>query len=191
MKRILKVTMLLVLMAWSVAIFTYTPIFIAGNPFKSVPLNVERGGNLIDSSKIYSCSKQRDLSNIEYIVIHHTGVCYAGAPCNVAEYHSNNNGWTCGVGYHYYVMRDGSIVKLHRDSDLTAHAVGYNTKGIAVCFDGLKPTEKQLEAMARITEDIMLKYNIKPLNIIGHGSVNATECPGFDVNELKVRLCRR
>lgn len=139
---------------------------------------------IIDSTAIYSTSAQRKGEPWE-VIVHHTGVNQELSPCDIDEYHSRVHGWTCGVSYHYYVKEDGTITQLHPDGDLTVHTVNHNNSGIAVCFSGMTPTENQMMSMAYLICRLMKQYNISIDNVKGHGDVNATECPGFNLYTLK------
>jgi N-acetyl-anhydromuramyl-L-alanine amidase AmpD len=59
-----------------------------------------------------------------------------------------------------------------------------NEQGIGIClvgdFSKARPTEKQLETLARLVYDLQQQFGIAPENILGHGQVlgEFSECPG-------------
>ena len=45
---------------------------------------------------------------LEYIVIHHTASTAKETVEQIHNFHINNNGWA-GIGYHFYIRKDGTI----------------------------------------------------------------------------------
>ena len=41
-----------------------------------------------------------------------------------------------GIGYHYYIRRDGSIKSTRPLDKVGAHAKGYNAHSIGICYEG-------------------------------------------------------
>lgn len=121
------------------------------------------------------------------VVLHHAAA-RAMTPEQVHAAHLAN-GWA-GIGYHYYVRKDGSIHRGRSEWAIGSHAVGHNT-WLGVCFEGNYETEKtmpaaQLRAGQDLVADLRKRY---PKAVFkGHGSMpgNATACPGrhFPMNEL-------
>lgn len=116
----------------------------------------------------------RNVTN--YIIIHHR----AGNG-DVMSIHNThlNNGWS-GIGYHYYVRKDGSIYTGRPEYASGAHTVDYNSQSIGVCFEGNfeneKMKEKQLESGRELIAYLKSKYpNAK---VKKHGDFNNTACPG-------------
>jgi N-acetyl-anhydromuramyl-L-alanine amidase AmpD len=58
----------------------------------------------------------------------------------------------------------------------------YNTKGIGIClignFETAKPTGAQVNSLSKLTEFLRRKYGIPLTNILAHGDVKNTACPG-------------
>ncbi|KAA6325465.1 hypothetical protein EZS27_025327 [termite gut metagenome] len=107
-------------------------------------------------------------------------------------------------GYHYYIRKDGTLVPMRPLDEMGAHAAGYNTASVGICYEGGlddtgKPadtrTQEQKRSMLELLQDLTGKYPIKHLN--GHrdlspdananGIVESAEwtrqCPCFDVKE--------
>ena len=56
-----------------------------------------------------------------------------------------------GVGYHYYIERDGQLYPTRREDQVGIHARGYNANSIGICYEGGldengKPTDTRTPA---------------------------------------------
>ena len=71
-------------------------------------------------------------SKTDAIVLHHR----AGSG-DVMSIHNGHvkQGWV-GIGYHFYVRKDGSIYRGRPIEKMGAHAEGHNNHTIGVCFEG-------------------------------------------------------
>lgn len=58
----------------------------------------------------------------EQIVLHHSGVTVLQSVETIHNYHKNTNGWS-GIGYHFYVRKDGKIYRGRPENTVGAHAV--------------------------------------------------------------------
>lgn len=110
-----------------------------------------------------------------------------------------------GIGYHYYIRRDGTIVNTRPIEQAGAHAKGFNAHSIGLCYEGGLDshghpadtrTPAQRMALRSLVEHLMRKYNYD-VRICGHrdlspdlngnGTVEPEEwtklCPCFDVNK--------
>lgn len=123
------------------------------------------------------------------VILHHAEASQASAE-DVHRWHQQN-GWA-GIGYHYYVRKDGSVYRGRPETVIGAHAGSkndYNSRSIGICFEGAYDTEimpdKQLAAGKELLRDIMSRYG--KLNILAHRDVTATSCPGknFPMEKLK------
>ena len=121
----------------------------------------------------------------EMIVLHHA----AAKSCTPQEVHQwhLNNGW-CGIGYHYFIKKDGQIFRGRPENAVGSHAKGYNSKSIGVCFEGdyteQTMPQAQLEAGKELVAYLKDKYKIT--NVKGHRDLMATSCPGskFPFDEI-------
>lgn len=138
----------------------------------------------------------------QHIVLHHTAV-EQGSVESIHEAHlqrrdSNGNPWL-GIGYHFVIgngrgMKDGAIEPTFRWRQQMhgAHAgnAKYNNFGIGIClvgnFENHPPTPKQLASVRQLILQLRTAYNIKPTNIVGHGDVKKTACPGRYFSIAKV-----
>lgn len=113
----------------------------------------------------------------EMIVLHHA----ASKSCTSQEVHKwhINRSWS-GIGYHYFISRNGQIFRGRPEDTVGAHATGHNSKSIGVCFEGdytsqTMPTA-QLEAGKELVAYLKDKYKIT--KVVGHRDLMATSCPG-------------
>lgn len=113
----------------------------------------------------------------EYIILHHS----AGSG-NIEAVHNYHKGlgWA-GIGYNFYIRRDGSVWKGRGIDAIGTHTKGnYNYRSIGICAEGNFQNEKMSEAQKKslieLVAYIWAKYpNVK---IIGHRDADATACPG-------------
>jgi hypothetical protein len=72
----------------------------------------------------------------------------------------------------------------------------YNYFGIGIClvgnFDKQRPSETQMQSLARLVAYLAARYHVDNAHIIGHGSVGDTRCPGrgFPMGDLQARVMR-
>jgi len=104
-----------------------------------------------------------------------------------------DRGWS-GIGYHYVIGRDGTVVKGRHLNKTGAHTKGHNTGSVGVCLVGGKGgvrtdkfadhfTPEQELALKALISDLCEKYPaIK--HIKGHNDyTNLKGCPSFTVSE--------
>lgn len=120
------------------------------------------------------------------IVLHHADAIN----CTVEDIHRwhLSNDWT-GIGYHYFVRKDGSIYRGRPENVVGAHAIGANTNSIGICAEGNYEIETmpevQKNAIKELIADIKSRYG--NLEVKGHKEVSNTSCPGknYPLEELK------
>ncbi|WOC74129.1 N-acetylmuramoyl-L-alanine amidase [Intestinibacillus sp. NTUH-41-i26] len=132
--------------------------------------------------KIIECNLPRNgnfawRGRTEEVILHHAEASSATV-WDINQWHLDN-GWT-GIGYHYYIRKDGSIYRGRPEWAVGAHATGHNDRSIGVCCEGAYMTETmpaaQLSALRALLRDIMGRYGALALR--RHRDVNATNCPG-------------
>lgn len=125
----------------------------------------------------------------QYLVYHHTASVQI-SPEKINEMHSNK-GWS-GIGYHYYIRKDGTIYNGRPEDAVGAHAIGKNKDSIGICLEGNfeqeKLTKAQEDALVSLSIEMILKYNIK--DSMGHKDVYSTLCPGknFPMESIKKEI---
>lgn len=134
--------------------------------------------------------------------MHHTATS-RGSVESIHETHlqrkdSQGNNWM-GIGYHFVIgngngMADGAVEPTFRWREQLhgAHAGSsdYNSHGIGIVlvgdFEESRPTRAQLAAVKQLVGSLKATFGITSNNVVGHGDVKATECPGqyFPMEEI-------
>ena len=127
------------------------------------------------------------MKTVDAIILHHRAG--NGDVESIHEQHMKQGWW--GIGYHYYIRKDGSVWRGRPEKWVGSHAgssTDYNKHSIGICFEGNfeseQMTDAQVEAGRELIADIKKRYKIK--EILGHRDVAKTACPGkiFRLNEL-------
>ncbi len=111
------------------------------------------------------------------IILHHA----EASSCTADDIHSWHlaRGWA-GIGYHFFVRKDGSIYRGRPENKLGAHASGANSDSIGICFEGAYMKETmptaQLNAGKELVSYLKNKYGITKVQ--RHKDVCSTDCPG-------------
>ena len=127
----------------------------------------------------------RPLSQITHIAIHHSAAPANVGPERIAAYHVGKD-WP-GMGYHFYVQPDGTILQTERLETVSYQVYKQNDYSLGICtagnfMGGLIPTPKQIESIGHLVAWLTQKLNVKPENVKGHKEfpLNQTACPGAD-----------
>lgn len=121
----------------------------------------------------------------KFLILHHSAG--SGGPEDIHRIH-RARGWA-GIGYHYYVRRDGSVYTGRSENMVGTHTAGHNHDSIGVCFEGNFERESmndaQFAAGAELLADILERF--PGLKIQGHRDLYATACPGrhFPFEKMK------
>lgn len=120
------------------------------------------------------------------IILHHA----AAVTCSVQDiqrWHLER-GWA-GIGYHFFVKKDGSIYRGRPENTVGAHVTGANADSIGICFEGNYDKEAsmpqaQINAGKELVAHLKAAYRINTVK--GHRDVGASSCPGryFPFNEV-------
>ena len=123
----------------------------------------------------------------KYVVLHHAAakVC---SPYQVDSWHKAN-GWS-GIGYHYFIRKDGTIYRGRPEWAIGAHASGRNSDSIGVCVEGNYDLETNMPTLQKnAVKDVLSYLKDKYPNAVikGHREVGATGCPGkhYPLSEMK------
>lgn len=110
------------------------------------------------------------------LVLHHSAG--EGSVKSLHNYH-RGLGWS-GVGYHFYVRRDGSVYRGRAENRVGSHTRGYNSFSIGVCAEGNFEREKmgasQAESLRELCAYIKARYPGIVVKL--HRELNCTVCPG-------------
>lgn len=115
-----------------------------------------------------------------YIILHHA----AAASCTAEDVHRWHlaRGWS-GIGYHYFVAKDGGVTRGRPSWAVGAHAEGSNRVSIGVCFEGNFQTEREMPApQLQVGCELIaaLRERYPAAQVLGHRDVatGGTTCPG-------------
>lgn len=88
-------------------------------------------------------------------------------------------GWS-DVGYHFFIKKDGTIVKGRELSAVGAHVSGHNATTVGVCFSGEKQfTRAQTESAKKVVDEIRKAVG-RPIPIKHHRDYTKLKtCPNF------------
>ena len=107
--------------------------------------------------------------------------------CHNARFHGK------GIGYHYYIEKDGQVYQTRDEEEIGMHARHYNAHSIGICYIGGQDkkgrhadtrTKEQKQALKFLLDYLKLKY--PKATIHGHHEFNSSKaCPCFDVSEYR------
>lgn len=122
-----------------------------------------------------------------YIVLHHRAG--NGDAESIHKQHLSQD--YSGIGYHFYVRKDGNIYRGRPINVVGAHCLNYNHNSVGVCFEG--NFEEETMSILQLNAGIEIVNHLKKLypnaSIVGHKELFKTACPGknFPMDEIKKR----
>jgi N-acetyl-anhydromuramyl-L-alanine amidase AmpD len=137
---------------------------------------------------------QGDERDWKFIVLHHSasdaGSVESIDAAHRARHDSQGHPWR-GIGYHFVIgnghgMSDGEIRPTFRWTEQAAGAHAgvreFNELGIGIClignFENAPPTAAQIAATRSLVAALSTRYGIAEREILTHGDLKATACPG-------------
>ena len=122
----------------------------------------------------------------KYIILHHRGG--NGDVQSIHMQHIKENKWV-GIGYHFYVRKDGSVYRGRSINAWGAHCINYNDKSVGVCFEGNFENETMTAAQIKAGQELVsyLKGLYPSAEVKRHKELDSTACPGkkFPFEEIK------
>lgn len=127
---------------------------------------------------------------IQYIVVH-CSATRANVPFTEAQLLQCHlqRGFK-GIGYHFYVTKDGVLHHTRPMSEIGAHALGFNLHSLAICYEGGldesgKPSDTRTSSQRETLRNALewLKQLYPEAKIVGHYQLSANihkACPCFD-----------
>ncbi|VTQ55199.1 N-acetylmuramoyl-L-alanine amidase [Clostridium perfringens] len=119
------------------------------------------------------------VNNPNKIIIHNADATSCSV-YDIDRWHKGN-GWS-GIGYHYFIRKDGSVWTGRPENAKGAHTIGQNSSSIGICLEGTlmreKPTRAQLNSLLSLIADIKDRRGNLP--VYGHKDFNNTDCPGIN-----------
>ena len=120
------------------------------------------------------------------LIVHHLEA--EGAQWTIQMIHNmhiTERGWA-GIGYHYYIRKDGSIYKGRPDNAIGAHCQGCNTNTLGIAFEGNYDENTPMPDV-QFNAWCELKAYLGNLPVFGHKEKGSSECPGKYFPLEKVR----
>ncbi|WP_018219182.1 peptidoglycan-binding domain-containing protein [Salinispora vitiensis] len=122
------------------------------------------------------------VSDRRRFVVHYSAASPDQTPKAIQAYHMHTRGWA-DVGYNFLVNADGEIFEGRGWDVLGAHASGYNTESIGVCFIGRdRDAGPKVLAAVRWLYDEACRRTGRTLTRTGHRDLAATACPGDELH---------
>lgn len=135
---------------------------------------------IVDITQVIKEHRQRDLSDLSYIVLHHTASSTTQIPEQI-QYRDLKSGKSYSAPYHYLVYRDGRIYKSRPISESGTCVEKMNSK--VICVAGVGNWDESdlttpvfVESVAKLCA--VLLYHYPKLEIVPHKYLVATDCPG-------------
>lgn len=131
------------------------------------------------------------MKKVTHIVVHYSAT-FSDQTITAADIDKMHKarGWK-GIGYHYFIRRDGRVEKGRPDSVVGAHVGGQNSGKIGICWAGGlerstgankgrdNRTHQQTSALIKLIKELKEKW--PQAQVVGHRDLASTQCPGFDV----------
>lgn len=135
----------------------------------------------------------RSLTEITYLLIHHTAGPEEATPLEIHESQRNRDFGTPGgpayaprVTYHYLINPLGATYKCNKAEWVTWHCPGKNWTGLSICLVGnrslLSPPALQYASLIDLARTVMSAYTIPLDRVAFHRTYFATACPGAYMN---------
>lgn len=141
--------------------------------------------NVIETNFIWHDKLEKG-NKPEKIVLHHTG----SKSASVEWIHDGHveKGWA-GIGYHYFIKKDGKIYKGRDEDVIGAHVKRNNENSLGISLEGdfqiEKLTQEQNKSMLNLLKYLYIKYDIKDLK--GHRELWETFCPGENLKITSIK----
>lgn len=130
--------------------------------------------NIIETNLSFGTMSKR--ASTYRIILHHAAM--NGSVEDIHRVHKNK-GWA-GIGYHFYVRKDGSVYRGRPEWAIGAHASGSNYNSLGICAEGNFENETmpdvQKNAIIELVNYLKSKYGISVVQ--RHRDVSSTACPG-------------
>lgn len=132
---------------------------------------------------------------INLIVIHCSATCINKRftvgmlkACYNARFHNK------GIGYHYYIEKDGQVYQTRDEDEIGMHARHYNAHSIGICYEGglnekgvPEDTRTPNQRAALIALLRSLKIDYPNTEIVGHCELSGVikKCPCLSCQEYR------
>lgn len=144
--------------------------------------------NIIDVNLKFNGLRQNNNSPKAIVVHHIQANNWTVERLNVL--HRDDFGWA-GIGYHFYIRKDGAVYRGRPESTQGAHVAEFNHNSLGVAFEGdyhnvdKEIPQAQFNAWVELKDYLFNKYG--EMNIYGHKEVSSSNCPGqyFPLQKIK------
>lgn len=144
---------------------------------------------IIETNFSFGNNRSVRSGNPQGIVLHHAAASSASVE-TVHGWHKQRG--YAGIGYHFYVRKDGKVYRGRPENWIGAHTVGHNSK-IGICAEGNFENDTMSAAQKNAISEVIAYLHGKygTMKVYGHRNLDATACPGknypFDeiVNDAK------
>ena len=129
--------------------------------------------------------------DIKYIVVHCTATPPDTKIESIQRYWKEQLGWK-NPGYHYIIKRNGEIVKINDEENISNGVKGYNKNSIHISYIGgvdknNNPIDNRTDAQKHVMFNklVALSEKYPGATILGHRDFPGVTklCPSFDVKE--------
>lgn len=142
-------------------------------------------------------NQELDMENEEYpqreikLIVIHCSATRCNVPFTPAQLEQCHlkKGWK-GIGYHFYITRDGAVYHTRPIYKVGAHARGFNLHSVGICYEGgldengaPKDTRTTFQKMALLDLIKILREQYPGIQVKGHYQLSADihkACPCFD-----------
>ena len=123
----------------------------------------------------------RPLTDVRYLVVHHTGAPREVDARAIAAEHVGTNGWP-GIGYHYLVDAEGTVFRTQDLTTVSYHARQFNPVAVGIAVTGELsaglPTTEQMASLGELLAMLLSDLGLGVWSIRGHREMVGTPCPG-------------
>jgi N-acetyl-anhydromuramyl-L-alanine amidase AmpD len=141
--------------------------------------------NVIDVGLQFRSNLQ-ERNQTDYLVLHHAEATSATVQ-DIHQWHLEN-GWA-GIGYHYYIRKDGSIYRGRPRNTIGSHCLGHNYNSIGICAEGNYMNEympdAQKQAIIALCQELLTIY--PNVEVVGHRDLMSTSCPGTNYPFVEIK----
>ncbi len=150
------------------------PAAIAAPPIRDITSQLPRHASLT--------WPQRELAQIDRVIVHHSGVAASVDAARVAAFLVNQHGRP-GINYHYFITAEGAIQQTNPLTSVTAHSTdALNPVAVGVGFAGnftqAAPPPAQIQAGAWLIAWLIRQLGLSPQAMFGHKELASTASPG-------------
>ena len=131
--------------------------------------------NIVETNLSFGKLSSRNKTN--KAILHHSASTFGDAK-TFHKWHKDR-GWA-GVGYHFVILKNGTIERGRPENSIGAHASGSNSDSIGIClvgnFEVESPTNEQINSCIDLLNYLKKKYGFSQVK--RHKDVSSTSCPG-------------